>query len=142
MNIFEKTYLDIIFESGYSDENWVKHGSYRGIDFYIRKDGHLLKRLLQRYPDSNGRTRFSVNKIIIVLQKFIKEELKDSTSFLFRKPESNQSVSFTVHAINSEIYVAGRFKANAGVWRCYIATVLPPEDAHHSSNDYFKEISA
>lgn len=140
MNIFERTYLDIIFESDYSDENWIKHGSYRSIDFYIRKDGHLLKRLLQRYPDSNEKSRFSVNKIIIILQKFIKKELKDSSSFLSRKSVSGQSISFTVHAIDSDVYVSGRFKNNAGVWRCYIATVLPPEDAHHSSNDYFKEI--
>lgn len=141
MNIFEKTYLDIIFESDYSDENWIKHGSYRGIDFYIRKDGHLLKRLLQRYPGSNGSSRFSVNKIIIILQKFIKEELKDSSSFLL-KGSSGQSVSFTIHARLLDVYVSGRFKANGGVWRCYIATVLPPEDVHHSSNDYFKEIDA
>ena len=137
MNIFEWTYLDIIFESDYSDENWIKHGSYRSIDFYIRKDGHLLKRLLQRYPDSNEKSRFSVNKIIIILQKFIKKELKDSLSFLSRKSVPGQSIS---HAIDSDVYVSGRFKNNAGVWRCYIATVLPPEDAHHSSNDYFKEI--
>ena len=142
MNIFEKTYLGIIFESDYSDENWIKHGSYHGIDFYIRKDGHLLKRLLQRYPDSNGRSKFTINKIIIVLQKFIKEELKDSSSFLSRKPEPGESISFTVYAVNSNVYVAGRFKANDGVWRCYIATVLPPEDIHHSNNDYFKEIFA
>lgn len=136
MNSFEKAYLDVIFESDYSDDYWMKNGSYRGIDFYVRKDGHLRERLAERYK------KISVSDAIQIMKRFIKLSLNDETSFLSKRPSTSSSISFTIHGIVSNVYVSGRFKANGGVWRCYIATVLPPEDIHHSSNDYFKEIDA
>jgi len=45
MNRFEKTYIDIILEADFSDSFWQKNDSYKGIDFYIRKDQHLKRRL-------------------------------------------------------------------------------------------------
>ena len=136
MNSFEKAYLDVIFESDYSDDYWMKNGSYRGIDFYVRKDGHLRERLAERYKN------ISVSNAIQIMKRFIKLSLNDETSFLSKRPSTSNSISFTIHGIVSNVYVSGRFKANGGVWRCYIATALPSEGAHHSSNDYFKEINA
>lgn len=136
MDAIDRAYFEIISEANYSDDYWMKHGSFKGIDFYIRKDKHLDKRLKERYGE-----KITKSRIMYILQRFIKEELKFEKSFLL-KGSSGQSVSFTIHARFSDIYVSGRFKNNAGVWRCYIATVLPSEETHHNSNDYFKEIDA
>lgn len=136
IDAIDRAYFEIIFEEDYSNDYWMKHGSFKGIDFYIRKDGHLDKRLKERYGE-----KITKSRVLNILQRFIKEELKSEKSFLLNGC-LGQSLSFTVHAKLSNVYVSGRFKNNAGVWRCYIATVLPPEDTRHSGNDYFKEIDA
>ena len=135
MNEFEKAYLNILFEENYSNDSWIKYRSYRGIDFYIRKDGHLQKRLNERYED-----KISIANIIDFMKNFIKQEIKES-GLISKKPDkSNPEFSFTIYAELSNVYISGRFKANNGIWRCYIATVLPNREMHHSSNDYFKII--
>ena len=136
MKTIEQAYLEIIFESDYSNDYWMKNGSYREIDFYVRKDGHLRERLKERYKN------ISMSNAIQIMKRFIKLSLNDENSFLSKKPDPNGSISFTIHGSISNVYVSGRFKANAGVWRCYIATVLPPEETHHSGNDFYKEIDA
>ena len=131
MDAIELAYFDLILEENYSDDVWMKFTSYRGIDFYIRKDGHLQKRLKERYG------MLSVASILKIVQKFIKKEISNKLS------NSNLMTSefpFTIFARKTNVYVSGRFKSNKGAWRCYIATVLPNVNAHHSDNDYFIEL--
>lgn len=135
MKTLEKIYLSVISEENYSDNNWTKHGSYRGIDFYIRVDGHLMRRLNERYAD----TSMDLATAFIIVKKFIKEELKNEKSVLSC---SRSEFPFTIYGELSKMYVSGRFKMNKGNWRCYVATVLPPADAHHSSNDVFITVKA
>ena len=134
MKTLEEIYLDILLEDNYSDDKWQKYDSYRGIDFYIRTDGHLKQRLDERYNLQNTNLAFVLN----IVKKFIKEELKDSSSILTTK--RLQDFSFTVYAELSKVYVSGRFKMNKNKWRCNIATVLPPDNPRHNGNDIFKSV--
>ena len=138
MNNIEKAYLAVIFEENYSDDNWIKHGSYHGIDFYIRTDGHLKKRLNERYSKTNKDADLA--NAFIIVKRFIKEELKESTSILMNK--SRDEFSFTIFGTLTKMYVSGRFKMNKETWRCYIATVLPPSDVHYNKNDVYKSVKA
>lgn len=135
MDIFEQAYLNILSEENYSNEQWMKYKSYKGIDFYIRKDGHLQNRLNERYEN-----KINLTNIINFVKVFIKEDFKNNGKISKKADSTNPEIPFTVYAELSNVYISGRFKANNGTWRCYIATALPNEDTHHSSNDYFKSM--
>lgn len=136
MKTLKQIYLEILSEGQYDDEEWVQCGSYRGIDLYIKRNGHLKQRLEERYAGVCQ----AVAKAFIVVKKLIKEELSNPKSTLVLKDKSE--FSFTVVGSVSEICLAGRFKMNRGIWRCYISTALPGSDAHHSSNDVYKTVKA
>lgn len=135
MDIFEETYLNLLFEEDYSNERWIKYRSYKGIDFYIRKDGHLQKRLIERYKNT-----ISITNIINFIKVFIKNEFHEGGKISKKADLVNPEIPFTVYAEISNVYISGRFKANNGIWRCYINTVLPNDNPHYSSKDYFKKI--
>lgn len=137
LNKFNKIYLDILNEAKYDTDYWMRITTYKGVEIYIRRDRHLFNRINERY------VKTSISNIKLIIQKFIKEENKKGKDSVFNKDlTTNPEIPYTLHGILSNVYVSGRFKANAGIWRCYIATVLPNEGMHHNKSDYFVEVKA
>ena len=137
LNKFNNIYLNILNEAKYETDYWMRIATYKSIEIYIRRDRHLLNRLLERYDKS------SVAFIIRIIQRFIKEENKKGEDSVFNRDlTTNPEIPYTLHGILSNVYVSGRFKANAGIWRCYISTVLPNEKTHYNKSDYFAEVKA
>jgi len=136
MKTLEQIYLDILLEGKYDNETWIQYDTYKGIELYVRRDGHLQRRLKERYSGLSQ----AMTKAFIVIKKLIKEELKNPKSILVVNDKSE--FSFTVVGEDSGICLSGRFKKNAGEWRCCISTALPSEDAHHSGNDIFRIVKA
>ena len=97
---------------------------------------HVKDRINERYTLSFGSFRNIVNK-------FIKVMLKDKTLEAIKSNE----LSFTIHALRTNVWFSGRFKRNNNEWRVYISTLLPNKDENeiipkYSPNDYRKDIDA
>ena len=137
MDKIEQIYLDLILEAQYDNYKWQRYGKYQGFEIYYSIK-HVKDRINERYDVSFGTFRNIVNK-------FIKVILKDKTLEAIKSNE----LSFTIHALRTNVWFSGRFKRNNGVWRVYISTLLPHKDKDgneitpkYSSNDYRKDINA
>ena len=137
MDKIEQIYLDLILEAQYDNYKWQRYGKYQGFEIYYSIK-HVKDRINERYDVSFGTFRNIVNN-------FIKTILKEKTLEIRKINE----LSFTVHAIKTNVWFSGRFKRNNGVWRVYMSTLLPHKDKDgneitpkYSSNDYRKDINA
>ena len=137
MDKIEKIYLDLILEAQYDNYKWQRYGKYQGFEIYYNIK-HIKDRINERYDISLGSFRNIVNK-------FIKVILKDK---ILEAIKSNE-LSFTIHALRTNVWFSGRFKRNNNEWRVYISTLLPNKDKEgnkitptYSPNDYRKDIEA
>ena len=137
MDKIEQIYLDLILEAQYDNYKWQRYGKYQGFEIYYSIK-HVKDRINERYDVSFGTFRNIVNK-------FIKVILKDKTLEAIKSNE----LSFTIHALRTNVWFSGRFKRNNNEWRVYISTLLPHKDKDgneitpkYSSNDYRKDINA
>lgn len=137
MDKIEQIYLDLILEAQYDNYKWQRYGKYQGFEIYYNIE-HVKDRINERYTVSFGSFRNIVNK-------FIKVILKDK----ILENRKSDELSFTVHALRTNIWFSGRFKRNNNEWRIYISTLLPHKDENgneitpkYSPNDYRKDIEA
>ncbi len=135
MDKIEQIYLDLILEAQYDNYKWQRYGKYQGFEIYYNIK-HVKDRINERYTLSFGSFRNIVNK-------FIKVMLKDKTLEAIKSNE----LSFTIHALRTNVWFSGRFKRNNNEWRVYISTLLPNKDENeiipkYSPNDYRKDIDA
>ena len=77
MDKFKLIYLHLLEEAKYDSDYWRRIDTYKKIEIYIRKDNHLLTRLNTRY------TNISITNVIRIVQKFIKEQLRNNDN-IFR----------------------------------------------------------
>ena len=137
MDKIEQIYLDLILEAQYDNYKWQRYGKYQGFEIYYSIK-HVKDRINERYDVSFGTFRNIVNN-------FIKVILKDKTLEAIKSNE----LSFTIHALRTNVWFSGRFKRNNNEWRVYISTLLPNKDKEgnkitptYSPNDYRKDIEA
>ena len=137
MDKIEQIYLDLILEAQYDNYKWQRYGKYQGFEIYYSIK-HVKDRINERYDVSFGTFRNIVNN-------FIKVILKDKTLEAIKSNE----LSFTIHALRTNVWFSGRFKRNNNEWRVYISTLLPNKDKEgnkitptYSPNDYRKDIDA
>ena len=134
MDKFKLIYLHLLEEAKYESDYWRRIDTYRKIEIYIRKDNHLLNRINTRYKN------ICLTNVIRIIQKFIKEQLRNNDNIFNKNLSNNPEISYTIYATLSDVYVSGRFKANNNCWRCYISTVLPNENTHFAANDFYGEV--
>lgn len=132
MDNFKAIYLDLLSEAQYDSDKWRRQDTYHGMEIYIRKDSHLQDRLNERYEN------ISKNKVIVIIKKFLKEELKKSENIF--NTTNMSDIPFTFKGILSNVYVAGRFKKIGNIWQCYVVTVLPAENPYISRDDMYAEV--